>query len=46
MYVLTVDAPGFKKFERPGLTVQVAETVRVDAVLQVGSSTGYGYGQR
>ena len=39
MYVLTVDAPGFKKFERPGLTVQVAETVRVDAVLQVGAST-------
>src|ERR1700733_8911355 len=38
-YVLTVDASGFKKFERPGLVVQVAETVRVDAVLQVGAST-------
>ncbi len=38
-YVLTVDASGFKKFERPGLVVQVAETVRVDAVLQVGSSS-------
>src|ERR1700728_399810 len=38
-YVLTVDAPGFKKFERPGLVVQVAETERVDAVLQVGAST-------
>jgi Carboxypeptidase regulatory-like domain len=38
-YVLTVDAAGFKKFERPGLVVQVAETVRVDAVLQVGAST-------
>src|SRR5580704_15945426 len=38
-YVLTVDAAGFKKFERPGLVVQVAETVRVDAVLTVGAST-------
>ena len=38
-YVFTVDAPGFKKFERPGLLVQVAETARVDAVLQVGAST-------
>src|SRR5580698_651950 len=38
-YVLTVDAAGFKKYERPGLVVQVAETVRVDAVLQVGAST-------
>ena len=38
-YVLTVDASGFKKFDRPGLVVQVAETIRVDAVLQVGAST-------
>jgi hypothetical protein len=38
-YELTVDAPGFKKFNRPGLIVQVAETIRVDAVLQVGAST-------
>src|ERR1700722_3571617 len=38
-YVLTVDAAGFKKYERPGLVVQVAETIRVDAVLQVGAST-------
>ncbi|MBV9769354.1 MAG: TonB-dependent receptor, partial [Bryobacterales bacterium] len=38
MYVLEVDAPGFKKYERPGLVVQVAETIRVDAVLEVGSS--------
>src|ERR1700735_3317960 len=38
-YVLTVEAMGFKKFERPGLVVQVAETVRVDAILQVGAST-------
>ena len=38
-YTLTVDATGFKKFDRPGLVVQVAETARVDAVLEVGSST-------
>ena len=38
-YELTVDASGFKKFLRPGLLVQVAETIRVDAVLQVGAST-------
>jgi hypothetical protein len=38
-YVLTVESPGFKKYERPGLVVQVAETERVDAVLQVGAST-------
>ena len=38
-YELTVDAPGFKKFLRPGLIVQVAETERVDAILQVGAST-------
>jgi len=28
-YVLIVEAQGFKKFERPGLVVQVAETERV-----------------
>jgi hypothetical protein len=38
-YVLSVEAPGFKKFERPNLVVQVAETIRVDATLEVGAST-------
>ena len=38
-YELTVESSGFKKFDRPGLLVQVAETIRVDAVLQVGAST-------
>ena len=37
--MLSVDATGFKKLNRPGLVVQVAETVRIDAVLEVGSST-------
>ncbi len=38
-YEMTVESAGFKKFDRPGLLVQVAETIRVDAVLQVGAST-------
>jgi hypothetical protein len=38
-YELTVESSGFKKFDRPGLVVQVAETIRIDAVLQVGAST-------
>jgi hypothetical protein len=38
-YVLTVQAAGFKKFERPNLVVQVAETIRVDAILEVGAAT-------
>ncbi|HEX4275740.1 MAG TPA: TonB-dependent receptor [Bryobacteraceae bacterium] len=38
-YELTVAAPGFKKYVRGGLTVQVAQTVRIDVVLQVGSTS-------
>ena len=38
-YELTVSAAGFKKFVRPGITVQVAETVRADANLEVGATT-------
>ena len=34
-----MDAPGFKKFLRPGMIVQVGETIRVDATLEVGAST-------
>ncbi len=37
-YEFTVNAPGFKKYIRPGLTVQVAETIRVDASLEVGAA--------
>ena len=37
-YVMTVDAAGFKKFARPNLVVRVAQTVRVDAALEVGSA--------
>jgi hypothetical protein len=38
-YDLSVSAAGFKKYVRPGLTVQVAETVRADATLEVGATT-------
>ncbi len=38
-YVLTVTVPGFKKFIRPGLVIQAAQTIRVDVTLEVGNST-------
>ena len=37
-YELNVTVPGFKKFIRTGLVVEVAGTLRVDAALEVGSS--------
>jgi hypothetical protein len=38
-YQLTITVPGFKKFVRPGLVVEVAATLRVDATLEVGAAT-------
>ncbi len=38
-FEVSVTVPGFKKFVRSGLTVQVAATLRVDIVLEVGSAT-------
>jgi hypothetical protein len=38
-YELTVTVPGFKKFIRTGLVVEVAGTLRVDATLDVGAAT-------
>src|SRR5215471_6552335 len=38
-YELTVTVPGFKKFIRPGLIVQAAQTIRVDATLDVGNAS-------
>jgi len=38
-YELSVTVPGFKKYTRQGLTVQVAQTVRIDVGLEVGSAT-------
>ena len=39
VYRLTVEAPGFKKSIEQGLEVQVAQTLRIDVVLQVGSTS-------
>ncbi|MBV9506865.1 MAG: carboxypeptidase regulatory-like domain-containing protein [Acidobacteriia bacterium] len=38
-YNLTVTTPGFKKYLRPNIIVEVASTVRVDAALEVGAAT-------
>src|SRR5579871_6786659 len=38
-YEVDVTVPGFKKFVRSGLTVEVAGTLRVDIALEVGSAT-------
>ena len=37
-YELTVTVPGFKKFVRSGLLLPVAQTLRIDVTLEVGSS--------
>jgi hypothetical protein len=38
-YVVTLEKTGFQKLVRSGVTLQVGQTLRVDAQLQVGSST-------
>ena len=38
-YELDVTSAGFKKYARPGVTVQVAETTRADATLEVGATS-------
>jgi hypothetical protein len=38
-YRLIVEAPGFKKFTQQGITVQVANTGRIDVILQIGSAS-------
>jgi hypothetical protein len=38
-YEITATAPGFKKFIRQGLTIQVAQTLRIDIALEVGNAT-------
>jgi hypothetical protein len=39
VYEMIVDAAGFKKFTQTGITVQVAQTARIDVVLQIGSAS-------
>jgi hypothetical protein len=38
-YQVNVTVPGFKKYSRSGLTVEVAQTLRVDISLEVGSAS-------
>src|ERR1700681_4614121 len=38
-YEVSSTVPGFKKYVRRGLTVQVAQTVRIDVALEVGSAS-------
>jgi hypothetical protein len=38
-YELSMAAPGFKKYTRSGLTVEVAQVLRVDISLEVGAAT-------
>ena len=38
-YQVTVSVPGFKKYTRSGLTVELAQTLRIDITLEVGSAT-------
>src|SRR5215467_9015014 len=37
-YELSVSAPGFKKYIRENLVVPVAQTLRIDVTLEIGSS--------
>src|ERR1039458_7813739 len=38
-YTLSVEQPGFARYEQSNILVQVAETARVDVTLQVGQAT-------
>src|SRR5207244_3544726 len=39
VYQLSVELPGFKKYVRQGITVLVAQTLRLDVALAVGATT-------
>jgi hypothetical protein len=38
-YALTVSVPGFKTYVRSGITVPVAQTLRIDVLLEVGAAS-------
>ncbi|HSW51078.1 MAG TPA: carboxypeptidase-like regulatory domain-containing protein, partial [Bryobacteraceae bacterium] len=38
-YSLTVAAPGFNRYIQEGITVQVAQTARIDVVLKIGATS-------
>src|SRR5215813_2843967 len=39
VYSMSVELPGFKKYVRQGITVLVAQTLRIDVSLEVGAAT-------
>src|SRR6185436_19653717 len=39
IYELAVELPGFRRYVRQGVTVLVAQTLRIDVALEVGAST-------
>src|SRR5262245_62737982 len=39
LYQLSVELPGFKKYVRQGITVLVAQTLRIDVALEVGAAS-------
>ena len=38
-YQITITVPGFKQYQRTGITVMVAQTMRIDVKLEVGAPT-------
>ena len=45
-YEMSITVPGFKKFVRQNITVQVAGTLRIDVVLEVGATSRIRHGHR
>src|SRR5262245_8755144 len=39
VYSITISLPGFKKYERSGVTLSAAQTLRVDVSLEVGAAS-------
>jgi hypothetical protein len=39
VYEISAELPGFKRYVRQGVTVVVAQTLRIDVILEVGSTT-------
>src|SRR5215831_1636027 len=39
VYQMSVELPGFKRYVRQGITVFVAQTLRIDVALEVGAAT-------
>ncbi|MGH9632713.1 MAG: carboxypeptidase regulatory-like domain-containing protein, partial [Bryobacteraceae bacterium] len=38
VYDLTVEQPGFRKYQQTGIRVQVAQSARIDVIMQIGST--------